>query len=95
MIPVVMWLQRGRCYVVCGHIRIPREFVRPGKSYYGKRRTESASRVTLDFALSERLSTCDPNPVPEIRATLARLLAARFDCQRIEQVARRAGAGGA
>src|ERR1700722_7592642 len=69
----VMWLQRGRCYVVCGHIRIPWEFVRRGKSYYGKRRTESASRVTLDFALSERLSTCVPNPVSEIRATFPRV----------------------
>jgi hypothetical protein len=73
MIPVVMWLQRGRCYVVCGHVRIPREFARPGKPYYGKRRTESASRVTLDFALSERLSACVPNPVSEIRATFPRV----------------------
>ncbi len=68
----LMWLHRGRCYLECGHIRIPREFARPGKSYYGKRRTESASRVTLDFALSERLSACVPNAVSEIRATFPR-----------------------
>jgi len=68
--------QCGQCDArmrIYGHIRIPREFARPKKSYYGKRRTESASAATPNFALRGRLSARDPNPVPEIRATFPRV----------------------